>query len=71
MKKIVLAISLVALMAATNAGAQEQRQQQEPEQEQRQESSASVGLGLVTIADSVKGVQLSPISDIAETATGL
>ena len=71
MKKIVLAITSVALMAAMNAGAQEQRQQQEPEQEQRQESSASVGLGLVTIADSVKGVQLSPISDIAETATGL
>jgi hypothetical protein len=36
-----------------------------------QQSSASIGLGLITISDSVKGVQFSPISNIAEHATGL
>lgn len=35
------------------------------------QGQASVGLGFVTIADSVKGVQLSPVSNIAEHASGV
>ncbi|MCR4958874.1 MAG: DUF3943 domain-containing protein [Prevotella sp.] len=38
---------------------------------QAQVSTASVGLGFVNIADSIKGVQLSPVSNIAEHASGL
>lgn len=38
---------------------------------QAQKSSANVGLGLISINDSIKGVQLSPISNIAEYASGL
>ena len=38
---------------------------------QAQKSSSNVGLGLISINDSIKGVQLSPISNIAEYASGL
>ena len=36
-----------------------------------QQNTANVGLGLVTINDSVSGVQLSPVSNIAENVRGL
>lgn len=55
--KRILTVITVAMMAALNA--------------QAQENTASVGLGFVNIADSIKGVQLSPVSNIAEHASGL
>ena len=36
-----------------------------------QKSSSNVGLGVISINDSVKGVQLSPISNIAEHSSGV
>ncbi len=36
-----------------------------------QKSSSNVGLGLISINDSIKGVQLSPISNIAEHSSGV
>ena len=66
MKRLLLLVA-AAMMAAIGAQAQETRQSQE----EKQESTASVGLGFVNIADSIKGVQLSPVSNIAEHASGL
>ena len=60
MKKIITLITLVTMVALSAQA-----------QEEKQESKASVGLGFVNIADSIKGVQLSPISNIAEHASGL
>ncbi len=57
MRKSILALTIGAMMAAMSA--------------QAQVSTASVGLGFVNIADSIKGVQLSPVSNIAEHASGL
>ena len=61
MKKTVLILISAAIMAVTGLQAQEQNQQ----------SNSSVGLGLITISDSVKGVQLSPVTNIAEHISGL
>ncbi len=60
----------VAMITAVSTLAQEPATA-EKKQKHVQGSSASVGLGLITISDSVKGVQLSPVSNIAENATGL
>lgn len=54
-------MAAAALMAAYSVRAQEQTQQ----------NTANVGLGLITINDSVEGVQLSPVSNIAQYAQGL
>ena len=63
MKKKV-SMAAVAMMVAMSVQAQESNNQVTSQQ-------ASVGLGFVNIADSIKGVQLSPVSNIAEHASGL
>lgn len=60
MKKFFTVISLFTIFALSAQA-----------QEEKHESSANVGLGFVNIADSIKGVQLSPISNIAEHSSGL
>ena len=60
MKKVLLMVA-AAMMAAIGTQAQEDNQ----------EKASNVGLGLITINDSVKGVQLSPVSNIAENAQGV
>ena len=69
MKKSVLALTAAIMMTAMSAQAQQQANAKKAQQ-QKTESNASIGLGLITIADSVKGVQLSPVSNIAEHAAG-
>ena len=59
--KRILTIAAAAVMAAVSLHAQEKKP----------ETTSSVGLGLITINDSVKGVQLSPVSNIAEHAQGV
>ena len=58
-----------AIMTTMSVQAQEQVNAKE-RLSKKTESNASIGLGLITIADSVKGVQLSPVSNIAEHAAG-
>jgi hypothetical protein len=66
MKKFVLALAGVVMMAATNAQTSDAGKQ-----ERRQGFESSVGLGIITInADTVKGVQLSPVSNIADRVVG-
>ena len=60
MKHIASTIA-AALLSIVNLQAQEA---------EKHESNASIGLGFITIADTVKGVQFSPISNIAEHASG-
>ena len=69
MKKI-LTVIIVVTMAVLSTQAQMTSNKAQESQKQH-ESSANVGLGFVNIADSVKGVQLSPVSNIAENANGL
>ena len=59
--KRVLLLAAAAMMAVLVAQAQEEQQ----------EHRSNVGLGLITISDTLKGVQLSPVSNIASYATGL
>ena len=66
MKKTLLMFA-VAMMTAMGVSAQEPAPTDEIQQ---QKHSNSVGLGLVTISDSVRGMQLSPVSNIAEHASG-
>ena len=60
MKKVITVVTVVtlAVLSAQAQGTQQER-------------TASVGLGFVNIADSIKGVQLSPVSNIAEHPSGL
>ena len=69
MKKTVLALTAFVMFFAMGTQAQEQDNAKEV-QKKTTGSNASIGLGLITIADSVKGVQLSPVSNIAEHAAG-
>ncbi|MCR5818612.1 MAG: hypothetical protein K6F89_05915 [Prevotella sp.] len=70
MKKTIL-FAVVAMMTAMGAQAQDSAQDNqkssatERTQKQKNRQNASVGLGIVTISDSVRGIQLSPISNIA------
>ena len=80
MKKIVLTLTAVGMMVVLGAKAQDVDQKQDQAQEQKQEQAqeekhaekhaSNVGLGLITINDSVKGLQMSPLSNIAENANG-
>ena len=67
MKKIVTVIT-VAMMAAMSTLAQAPNDQTTNTPNGQR---VSVGLGFVNIADSIKGVQLSPVSNIAEHASGV
>ena len=67
MKKVITVITVVT-MAVLSAQAQEPNNQTT---NSPSDQHASVGLGFVNIADSIKGVQLSPVSNIAEHACGL
>ena len=69
MRKPILALAAAVIMAAVSAQAQDQTSAKGAQQKKAR-SSASVGLGLISISDSVIGVQLSPVSNIAEHATG-
>ena len=76
MKKTIL-FAVVAMMTAMSAQAQDSAQDNqkssatERTQMQKNRQNASVGLGIVTISDSVRGIQLSPISNIASNASGV
>ena len=69
MKKIYTLFAFAfALTAAMSIRAQEAIRETA---KQPNVQTANVGLGFVNIADSLKGVQLSPVSNIAEHASGL
>ena len=82
MKKFLL-LTIVAMMAATGAQAVEEESVGHGMLEMQDSMSATdstdthkhapgnVGLGLITISNSFRGVQLSPITNIAENASGL
>ena len=69
MRKPILALTAAFIMAAVSAQAQDQTSAKGA-QHKKARNTSSVGLGLITISDSVIGVQLSPVSNIAEHATG-
>ncbi len=68
MKKI-LFLAAVALATAMGTSAQEAATADGTNRQHRAGTN-SVGLGLISIADSIKGMQFSPVSNIAEHASG-
>jgi hypothetical protein len=68
MKKSILRLVAGAMVAAMGAQAQQPNDQTTNAPNHQR---TSVGLGFVNIADSIKGVQLSTVSNIAEHAGGL
>ena len=68
MRTSVLALVLVATTAFMSARAQEPN---DSTPRIADDEPVSVGLGFVNIADSIKGVQLSPVSNIAEHTSGV
>ena len=69
MKKVITFITVITMIATSARAQMTSNKAQEPQRQH--ESNASVGLGFINIADSIKGVQLSPVSNIAEHASGL
>lgn len=70
MKKSVIAVAII-LFNAIGMMAQEKHGANNISDSNQKVSARNIGLGFINIADSLKGVQLSPISNISEHASGL
>lgn len=83
MRKTVLALTTLAMSAFLGVQAQNVEEQQNPENEHRPSLGINIGhraadslrvsavnVGILTITDSLKGLQLSPVSNVADFASG-